>query len=320
MYGTFIKSIEQLKERFPLIYKQCSTGRYPISNDRLVYDNEIMKFDTTVHFHCDFVRELLKVPEKRSSIQRNPRVALVVGEGNIASLLPELERISDAVIFVDFDGKVLEHISYLLKCLKESNSIDDFKEKYRKNCPEKDPDFHLKSWGTLTEKYCFLSSEERFLRCKRATEKLSYGFSGLNFSDENQMMNFSEYLKQNKLEVVYANFTNVHQYVLDLMPKTQYSKLIENFFWHKDGLEKGYVQFSFNGSSVLDVNSGTASGYCKRVRSHLGLELFPFFTYPDFSSSLSLHENPYNIYSELNIQESCVLSENVSQFIDLSSL
>ena len=201
----------------------------------VVSNNELFKAESKSHEEYlvyPFANELLFHKKTIPIIEKQPpirtdklKVALVVGESNILSMLPELIIHADLIICADLNGAVLKHNAFMLFCLRKANTIEEFRDLYTRLHPfktinRKDKLIEYsgdKFYADLTddlqsvEKH-FLFSPERFQACKNAAEKLSFIMLVINMFNLDQCNTLSKILQEINALMVLLNLTNLQHY------------------------------------------------------------------------------------------------------------
>lgn len=158
-------------------------------------------------------------------------VAFVVGESNLLSMLPELYKHASVVICADINPAVNIHTNWMLKCLCDANSIEEYQKLYQENHPlagigigwkgkrgEKTysgSDFSLEMNSIAQSKVCanhFLSSPDRFLACKQAAAKLSFVTVQMDMFDPAKTSALSKTLEEQNAIITVMNVTNLSHY------------------------------------------------------------------------------------------------------------
>ncbi len=159
------------------------------------------------------------------------RVAILVGESNFLSLLPELALHADLVVFADSDPFLIAHVAHMKKCFDDASSPDEFLKYYQINHPIDGQMFIAspEDWfiekaerfcGILVEhkeldgcnEFYFLASEERYQACKQAFNNLLFTQIKVNLFDQESLLACSALFKQFDAEVTLCNLTNVLEY------------------------------------------------------------------------------------------------------------
>ncbi|HRD68749.1 MAG TPA: hypothetical protein PK657_01260 [Legionella sp.] len=154
--------------------------------------------------------------------------ALIIGEGSVTSMLPELSLLCDNVILADINADVIEHNQLIIDLLLMSSNRAQFANLYKKNAGVYA--YHMLEeyeqngdWGQLGfKKLCaraedlgtsfFLSSEERFLQCKKAAELLRIEPLIINVFDLEQVKVVQHDLKQSNRSISVINVTNLYEW------------------------------------------------------------------------------------------------------------
>lgn len=158
------------------------------------------------------------------------RVCLLFGESNFLSLLPEVAQLSDMILLADIENKQHIHTDFLLRNFTNSSTPDEFIRNY-KEARELLPEFYLEEerigicqyveefFGEDSTPrislgpYHFLSSEERYLKCKEALNQVSINNINLDLSSETDCSKLKIILNSFNAEFSLCNFTNIHHYV-----------------------------------------------------------------------------------------------------------
>lgn len=138
----YIKSGEVLsKTKTSQNYYSMSGFFCPLSNDRHSRENQ-----------------LLPLSKMDKDAKREGTVAILVGESNFVSLAPLLLNLGvEIIVFADISPLILKTNSFMLKCVKEAENIEDFLKKYllewNKNpfCYRKMSEFLLEKGISLDE-------------------------------------------------------------------------------------------------------------------------------------------------------------------------
>lgn len=181
--------------------------------------------DLGLHFGFLFSNEmnyysiLTELNAKKTTKNNQTKVALLFGESNLISMLPELSKHVDVIITADIDKLPLKNVQLLLECLKISESPNEFKINYIKNfktIPDKSPqdyellDSELRKMSL--KDYFFLDNLPRFIECKKAAEKLIFAGIQLDLLDSERCDHLSNILAEQDATIALCNFTNIHEY------------------------------------------------------------------------------------------------------------
>lgn len=215
--------INQLNKSFPIDYSSHFQV-YPFSNEHQ-YSKVLEQLKNSTNI---FPRDKI-------------RVALLFGESNFLSILPEISKHVDLIILADIEAKQHQHTKHLLECLSKSNTPDEFKNNYINNNPLanlaiKDDDNvsvltiqllidmltgKLGATKLSLQDYHFLNSLERFNECKMVSNQVKFAHMHFNLLDKNQCKLFSELLINFNAILTFCNLTNIHDYDNEYrLPKT----------------------------------------------------------------------------------------------------
>lgn len=206
--------VKSLNQYFPIEFNKRSFRLYPFSNECFL----------------DQVLNTLKNMEAKESDSN--RVALLFGESNFISMLPELLTHSDLVLMADIAPLQHTHTKHLLNCLTRANTPEEFIAYYKENNPiegieDLDDDKKLFNWDvnklveiltlksrgiSSAQEYFFLSSVERYNQCKEAATHLKFAHVNFNLLDPNQCQQFVSILNEYGAKLSLCNFTNIHHY------------------------------------------------------------------------------------------------------------
>ncbi len=165
---------------------------------------------------------------QQAQLTNKKRIAVIIGEGSVTSMLPELNDLCDAIILVDINYPVIEHNQRMIELLCHSKDREQFKSEYKKNFGVYT--YHMLTederrgdWGTLglkkllgrakdVGKEFFLSSEQRFLQCKNAAEQLEIIPLCINVFDLEQVNQLKQRLIDDNSIVSIVNVTNLYEW------------------------------------------------------------------------------------------------------------
>ncbi|HLB42069.1 MAG TPA: hypothetical protein VJN02_04310 [Gammaproteobacteria bacterium] len=201
--------IELLQQNFPIDYNLRNFYLYPFCNE---YDfpKILDKLATTVAKQTDMLR-----------------VAILFGESNFLSILPELSIHADVILLADIEPLMHKHTSHLLNCLNIANSREEFTNYYSINNPiehytnvtrtgiscGKTLDdllkniYHHQDLGN----YHFYDNQKRFNECKKSLKNLIISQINLNLFDEIKCNQLSSLLRKNNATISLCNFSNIHE-------------------------------------------------------------------------------------------------------------
>lgn len=189
----------------------------------------------------DFAKTITALGKEQPSGGPNTaKLGILLGESYFLSLLPEMSKHVDIVLFADFDNLILAHNLFLLLCLRIAKTRYEFKRYYlnylanpvilaklsakqiltrrtdtkeiyrykNKNSDFIDADILLRFLEThelfIGEAH-ILASEERFRKAKKAANKLTFIACPINFFDASSVKTFKNNLnglnKQNAKSV-----------------------------------------------------------------------------------------------------------------------
>lgn len=175
------------------------------------------------------------------------RVAVLIGESYFTSMLPELKRHADIIVFVDIDPAVEKHNKHLRESLLGSTNRDDFlrlylseinnpilSEKVSKanmislnlmtNTSSKEPghfaasdlqDFLTNAERQLSRHF-FLNSEARFNACRDAAKAMPCAFVNLDLFDQSAVNRVADIFKSFNAIVRIFNASNLYYHDADL--------------------------------------------------------------------------------------------------------
>lgn len=212
------KYLENIEKNFSLnhlVDKPSSNfSFYPYANDiqHLPFGDYLSKIDAASR---------LKFFSKEQQ-DNNRNIGLVVGNGYILSLLPDLS-VSD-IILIDIEPAVHHFILFIKDLILDtkendfSKKRDEIKLKINQYCQK------IKTYRLLTEEDTlesemdalgsrhFLFSEERFNQCKKALIEKDLLPIKLNILDYKSVNKFAAIIRKEGLEISFINVTNVGDY------------------------------------------------------------------------------------------------------------
>ncbi|RDI48847.1 hypothetical protein [Aquicella lusitana] len=182
-------------------------------------------YDITQRFYpfsneYDFNLTLEKMDALKPHQTSKLRIAILTGESNILSILPELSQHADLVICNDIDYRVHEHISYMRQCMMKADSRSQFNELYFDGTPllparnfnrqliQRDLDYYAERLG---ERY-FLYSDQRFVNAKSVLAQLNFAYTNIDMFDVEQVSLLVNFMKDKNACVTLLNVTNLHEY------------------------------------------------------------------------------------------------------------
>lgn len=209
------KVADSLKSSFPIDFSTRLFNLFPFCNEEN-YIEIIRKLEASPPLH----------PSKSSA-------AILFGESNFISLLPELSKHASLIILADIEPTLHLHTMHLLSCLEKSNSIEEFRELYAVNNPvynEKIEFNDIEDRSTLRyvpwmfdsivknlidyslDRFHFLESNERFLLCKEASSRVIITNVCVDLFNVVHCFRLKTILEKNDLALSLCNFTNIHEY------------------------------------------------------------------------------------------------------------
>lgn len=219
--NSLIKAFEALGANPPQDEKFTTQEFYPFSNE-----NSLKKV----------LSKLKKLNPFRSE---KIRVAIMVGQSSICSILPEIESHCDAVLFADINPETMKHIKFLINGLQTQSSRTKFKRYYQTQkkalahmgfvSSEVTPDLKRRA-ETLGDNF-FLASRKRYEACRDAAAKIQFGFSRINLFKSEEFANLSQLLATHNVEVSIFNATNLYEWDA----KTPLARLLVTDKWEPQG-------------------------------------------------------------------------------------
>lgn len=157
------------------------------------------------------------------SLRPGLRVAIVIGESKLQSMLPELLNYADLVIVNDINPQLHKQVSHLITGLRRSSSGDEYREFYRKKHPMPDTfvdkEQKILLADTIVEpnenfilEHHFLFSDERFAACRKAAYQLGFVQTNVDVFDVKQWHAFLSMISKHQATVTLLNLTNIHDY------------------------------------------------------------------------------------------------------------
>lgn len=210
--------ITDLKDNFP-IHIKSHFDLFAFSNEKY-FSQALDEFITSM-------------PRKLNQVN----IGLIFGESHILSMLPELAKQVNLVVFADIEPNLHKHIQHLLGCLIKSATISEFKSNYIIN----NPVVGINEWdlrklmlglegdGVLDslKNYHFLSSAERYNQCKTSLKELSFVNISLDLFNQLACERFSQILKKHAANLAFCNFSNIHHYDVEYKIKSATTSLVQ---------------------------------------------------------------------------------------------
>lgn len=161
--------------------------------------------------HCNekgWHTSLNKIAAAESYAVKVSRVALLVGESNLLSILPEVGLHADIILCNDINSDLNRYTQFLVQCLVQSSTRKDFEEHYKKHengryCNPLSDRLNIdEQWENLTNNWIFekhfLASDERFALCKEQLSKLKIVWHNANLFNTSDCLELSKILKNTK--------------------------------------------------------------------------------------------------------------------------
>lgn len=166
----------------------------------------------------------------------NDTAVLLIGESCFTSLFRVLPEHIKYIILGDFEPNISKHNMHILKCLKEANSVEEFKKLYHQDNPVYNLSIYHYMDAFLAESTTcrynskifdgcinsqleytlrdmhFLSSDSIFLECKKAAERFEIICISIDLLNTTHCLKLAEILYANKTELALCNVTNIHDY------------------------------------------------------------------------------------------------------------
>lgn len=200
--NSLIEAFEALGATPPQDKKHTNQDFYPFSNE-----NSLQKV-------------LSKLKNLNPFRSKEIRVAIMVGQSSICSILPEIQSHCDVVLFADINPETMKHIKFLVNGLQTQSSRTKYKRYYQTQkkalaclnfvSSEVTPDLDRRA-DTLGDNF-FLASRKRYEACRDAAAKLHFGFSYINLFKSEEFANLSQLLATRNVEVSIFNATNLYEW------------------------------------------------------------------------------------------------------------
>jgi hypothetical protein len=217
-----------------------NSGVYLLSNDSKLAENYWPTLEPCFILPVPALFTLLYTERRHK--QQKKKVALVVGNGNIISLLDQLPV--EAVLLLDIEPALHCFVWYVRSLVLAVEEIKNFEE-VRAELIQKMADFCYEEKGSANRKPLinkeikyvgqlhFLANEKRFRSCQKALKTKPLLPVNIDIFDSEQMEDFSSLLQKN-MKVNFINFTNVADYdyhralehSLRKLPVTQCCKIV----------------------------------------------------------------------------------------------
>ena len=215
------KYLQLVQEKFstPFLLPKASGefGVYLFANDATLTDNYMQMLDEAI---------ANLPPESPAKITffdhpvKKPNLGVVVGNGYIFSLLDQIP--ADDILLMDIEPLVHYFIfcirKLILGCDESSTNFDDIKQNLIDEINtleflimKSNNRTVLKELALLGDKH-FLSSKERFVKCKQALRNKDLIPIKLNMFDIDEMKNVGDFLLETGCEISFMNLTNLIDY------------------------------------------------------------------------------------------------------------
>lgn len=203
--------IHAIKNRFPCSYGSAEEKFtfYPFSNE--------------IGFP-KILQTLNACPVKKTG---QVRVAILFGESNFLSMLPELSIHAELILLADIEPRLHKHNKILLEAFEKANDIKTFNDLY--------PAIYSKNFGNINAaitsdiqsrsvrellderkkslgEYHFLANQKRFEKCKEAYKKVLLQRIVFDLLSPKDCHHLAEILRQEHGVITVCNFTNIHNY------------------------------------------------------------------------------------------------------------
>ena len=144
-------------------------------------------------------------------------VALLVGESNILSLLPDLATKVTIILCNDINPRMNAHTHLLIKCLLETTDIEEFRHLYFSECElmgieRAEIEDHMQTAEQDLGGAYVLSSPERFQVCQDAARKLTFVWASIDLLCQQEVQLLVDTLHGYKANISFMNVSNIHHY------------------------------------------------------------------------------------------------------------
>lgn len=221
------------KKKCDLTYKELASSlqsHFPIDYDTTQSECLLYPFSNELNYSTVLGNLKNKMPLVTDKI----KIAIVFGESNFISMLPELSIHADLLIMADIEPKIHKHNQYLWKCFNEAQAQFDFLSLYYNgNNPILNEILPWLGQGAKAEKHILqnmlygkndltrqslgefhvLWSEERFHVCKQAFNKIEFIQINFDLMNANQSEELASLLNKSNAIITFCNFTNIHDYI-----------------------------------------------------------------------------------------------------------
>lgn len=212
---------------------EALASKFPLDNDESIFSN-LFPFSNEGRSYKSILKILnsIDILKKANAIAHLPTnkmgVAIVFGESNLFSILTGLSPFIQLVLIADVEPRQYKHMRHMLDCLNASKSPEEFIRQYKTNNPIRNnyvggtkilADLKYLTYcvqgGVNSSSHHFLSSLERFKKCKEAATKLVFVQIKLDLMNADKCTELSSLLEQYNATIRFCNFTNIHDYDKD---------------------------------------------------------------------------------------------------------
>lgn len=203
------------------------------------------------------------------------RVGIVVGNGAVLSSLPEIP--ADVIIMSDYNPFIHQWTEFTQRVLSESDSIDEFKKKvYDQQNPLYSESYREgleREMADLGERH-FLSSEDRFQKCKETLARKKLIMGALDLRNDDALRSLAEALTKDNSEITFANLTNVWEHAGNSMEQA-----IPNLPFHPE------ARILFSSRAYTERFFPKMMGVCKGLAKYIenAKSAYSFWTYKNKS-------------------------------------
>ncbi|WP_419418456.1 hypothetical protein ACNVED_07775 [Legionella sp. D16C41] len=279
VYKNYLAKIEQSFGIANLEAKPSANfSFYPYANDiqKLYFDDYLSKFNTLAK------QRFFSQPITNKNT--NKTIGLVVGNGYILSLLPDLAV--DDVILTDIEPAV-HHFILFIKDLILNTETKDFLQK-RAEIITKINHYcgKIKSFKLLSEEDTlaseitalgdkhFLANEERFNECKKALQEKDLLPIKLNILDYKSVKKLAELLEEKGVKISFINITNVGDYdrfrvlptILACLPLAKEFAIISTSLISTANREDLFPRSCFIANNLEQLEENLSYNYQRNIR------------------------------------------------------
>ncbi len=294
--------------------KKSSTHDESVVSEQLILENQELKDELIQSFNPKESKKNVFLPYIQSNeygyqhvirfldrttpiLVSGIRVALLFGESNFLSIMPELSMHADLILLADIEGNIHAHNQHLLNCFDQSNNIGEFCQNYEKNNPiEKilehtDKPISLEKIycdnfrSPTLKNYCFLSDTERFNQCKESYKNLSFFSIHYDLGNQEKSSELAHILNQHGAKLTLCNFTNIHDYI----PYKILCESVQNLLKYSENYFIMYSEFEDRSRTLCTTYSSELSSYFEYVKAKYDkFESMNIQSYNDFLNQLNM--------------------------------